>query len=979
MAENKLWTCIWRQNSPYGSYVAGDVVSVYWNDVTDAFSVYKNGSVITSSTGTIPVTFVSSGLSNYYYKDERIEEVLICVGTSKLKYTRKSDFPYLVDSYYDNHPSCGVPLVCDIEFDSLPIVTNASTSTSSDGAIVVSATSSYGPIEYKLNADFAYGYGQSSSTFSSLAQGDYTIYARDSKNCRAVLTTKVGTSKVYGTKYRFEFESLDGKTHRTEILQKDYAGSITDVNGAVPATIYSLRGEGNRDKFTPIISSEIETNFISETEGYFQEIFTNNPEKYRLYHYINNSLVWVGKVLSNQYEEVYINPPYPVKILATDSLPKLNDIPFLDEYGNKLSGDLSQITIIAFILEKLGFDLNIRSACNIYASTMSTSASDDPLDQAYVDVDRYYYLKQEPSCMDVLKWILDPYNAQLIQWDGKWNIIRVEERISDFDYREYDHNGQYISNGTITSIINLDNITASNKMTWASRNQVLRIMPGYGSIQVNYNLGSKKNILKNGDFRLTSRLKYDLVLNETSDVLVPDLNGFQVVNTNNDIIYIGYEKLADRNIAVVFTSKSPNGNSYLLSQTYNIKMGTKDKLRFSIRFKIVRSANADTTQLYDFKYAKVKAQVKYGDYYLTNNGIFYLYPYTLTYYLEGDKQNQYVDWIIVANTPAESIEYLNGKNFNIQLFFPNTNDAEFVGATTADAIQNLRDFPTIGLPVGYKTELYDISNTYGTSGLIGPYICYYVLEEDSNAESLPDIVRPTDYNASTNAKQWILKAIQLYDEAFTTSFFVDKISVEILSDGKEAPEFENLTKSLEIDNDEILNKEIVHGSLINNGQTNLNFLSQINFSGINIGFGIDIFTGSVTTNTNANLYNFVVNSSDVTYNGYLKNSSNVGYSVWSRVGYTENLSLQEIYMNSYSSQYNQSWRMLTGDMVSNDTFFSPLNALKETMDNDRIYIPSSLQINFASNTYSCEFMELLNYTINSSNGFTEGFTIGFNS
>lgn len=978
MAENKLWTCLWKQNSPYGTFVSGDVVSVYWNDATNSFSVYKNGVTLTSSSATIPETFISSGISHYYYKEEKIQEVLVCVGTSKLKYSRISAFPYLQDSYYNNHPSCGVPTVCDLYFDNLPIITNASSSTASDGSIIVSASSSYGPVQYKIDSDFAYGYGQSSSTFSGLASGNYTIYARDSKNCRAVITTKVAVTKSYGIKYRFQFPSLDGKTHKTEILEKDYAGSVINVNGAVPATIYSLRGEGNRDKFTPVISGEIETNLISESEGFFQNIFTNNPDKFRMHHYIDNDLVWVGKVLSNQYEEAYLSAPYPVRILATDSLPKLNDIPFLDEYGNKVSGDLSQITIIAFILEKLGFDLNIRSACNIYASTMTTASSDDPLDQAYVDVDRYYYLKGEPTCMDVLKWILDPYNAQLIQWGGCWNIIRVEERVDDFNYREYDHNGIYVGNGTITSLINLDNINASNSMTWSSRNQVLRIMPGYGSIQVNYNLGSKKNILKNGDFKLTSRLKYDLVLNETSDVLVPDLNGFLVVNTNNDIIYVGYEKLKDNNIAVVFTSKSPNGNSYLLSQTYNVKMGTKDKIRFSLRFKVVRSSNTDTSKIYDFKYAKIKARVKYGDYYLINNGFFYINESNLTYYLNGDNQNEYVDWIIVANTPTDSLDFLTGQNLTIQLFFPNTNDAENTGATTADAIQNLRDIATIGLPVGYKTELYDVSNTYGTF-FTGPYICYYELQEDTNPESLPDIVRPTTYDPSTNARQWILKSIQEYDETITTSLFVDKISLEILSDGKEAPEYENISKVLEIDNDEVINKEIVHGSILYNGEANLNFLSQINFGAISIGFGIDVFTGNVTTNSNANTYNFVVNSSDIIYNGYLKNISNVGYTVWSRSGYSENLTLQQIYMNSYSSQYNQSWRMLTGEMVSKDTFFSPLNSLKETMDNNRVYIPSSLQINFATNTYSCEFMELLNYTINSSNGFTEGFTIGFNS
>lgn len=988
MAEYKLLTIIWKQNSPYGGYVANDVVETYWSDVSSTFKVYKNGSAVTSG-NSIPAAFVYNSKDMNYYKTESIDQIIICSGQDRLKYIRQATFPYLEPSFLKDHPSCYIPVVCDLQFTTLPVITNASSSTATDGQIVVSASSSNGAVQYSLNNDFAYGAGQTSGTFTGLKAGSYLVYARDSVNCRAVISTKVDISASYGTKWRLEYIDRINKTHKTEIREKNYSGAVTNVEGGVPATVYRLRGEGEREKFLPVLPGEIETQFISTTEGQFQSIYTNDPDKYRLVHTIDGSVVWTGKVLTNQYEESYVNPPYPISIIATDGLPELNDILFLDDFGNRLYGDFKQINVIAFILRKLKLGLSIRSACNIYASTMNKTASDDPLDQAYVDVSRYYLIKENPTCGEVLKWILEAYNAQIIQWNNVWNIVRIEERYTDFDYRQYDSNGTYVSNSTYTALKELKNSSYNNRMVWANQNQQLRIMPGYGSIRLLYDLGNRKNVFKNGDFKLKSKYIYDLAIDDSQVQLVPDLSGFEIIKTDDTGIYVGYEDLKEGNISVVFTSNSTNGDDYLLSETINLKLGTTDKIKFNLRFKVFRSSYDDINKLYSFRYIKVKVEVRYGDYYLGSSGYWTKTPNLMTYYVDENQQNEFIDFEVIANTPYDvitgipSAEFVNGQNLYLRIFFPNANDAEYKESTTSASIALLKEKktaavgPVAGLPIGTKTEIYDITGTYTPAGMIGYFVLYYELEEDTNTESLADIIRPADYNGTTNPVQWILKGIQKYDTSINTSISIDKIQLEILSNGLALPDVQTLEQSLENENPTPVQKEIYHGSLANNGKT---FFT----SGINLGFGFDITSQSptliqTTTNVWLTQIQFVANSADVSYTGYLRNSSGVGYDLWERSYFGEAKTLQDIYMENYAMQYNSPWRMLSGDMYSDDTYFTPLNTLKETMDNDRLYIPVSMEIDFYQNLYSCEFLELSNITTDAAVEFTTAFSTAFNS
>lgn len=977
MAEIKLGVILWAQNNPYGSFNAGDNVAVYWDDSTSLLVVRKNGSIITSG-NQIPFKFTYSGNNENYYKYEQLFQVLICKDFSLVSYERIASFPYFAYTLQANHPSCNLGQVCDLEFNAIASVTNASTSSSNDGVIVVSATSSAASIQYNLNSDFVYGKGQSSSTFSNLAPGVYTIYARDSNNCRSVINAKVEFDKTYGTKYRLEYQSADGRTHKTEITEKDYSGTISDVNAGVSPTIYRLRNEGNQEKFIEIVPSEIETTFISESENQFIDIYTNDPDKYRLTHTINGDVVWTGKVLINQYQETYTNAPYSINIIAADGLVSLESIPFLDSNGLPFFGVFRQMNLISYILKKIGTNLGIRSAVNMYASTMLSLASSDPLDQAYVDVERYYLLEPNPTCSQILKWILQPYNATILQWDNYWYIIRFEERIDSFDYREFDADGVYVSNSSINPIIDLKNATEASRMVWKDRNQIMRIMPGYGKIKLIYDLGNNNNIIPNGNFRLTTKYRYDLPIDDNFVERVPDLTGFQIFNVQvGSSTQVGYEKLENNNIALTVSSYIGKGLNYMESQPLNLKMVVIDKLKINLNTKIFRGDFVINAAFgLGFYYIKVKMMVKYGDYYLLEDGTWTTTPSLIKFYVNENQLNQYNNYELLADSPDTT--YKDGADLVIRVYFPDLNDTDNYGNTTTVAFLNLRGVQTTNKQTGFKTELDDIDGTYyPPSAAAIRSILYYELQEDGNTESLPDIVRPNDYDATTNRKQWILKNYRTYSTEVTTTTGIDFISAQILSQGKPVPDNQALELSMENNNTVFIDRTIIHGSIVNAGKTLINAVKKFNPWAIEIFFNTNEY--KISSAEWYDISPFVAVAADLIYKGYLRDSGGAGFEYWSRTGFNQYKSLQEIYMDSYSSQYNQPWRWLSGDMYSDDTLFTPISTLNETMDGNRKYIPSSLSIDFYSNIYNAELIEVFDIATNSPAGFTTGFTTGFNA
>lgn len=959
------------QNNPAGTFVAGDIVEVYLEEtevdvvsysylLTDGAKVYHNGSPITS--GVIINQLLLGGT-------DQVNKTVyspFCVGTVLIRPGEFFAFPYCQYINQKDHYSCAVnPPTCNLIFVGTPTVTPASGASTADGVISVSATSS-NTIQYNINSDFVYGAGQTSSTFSGLLPGQYRIFLRDSANCGANTLITIPFTSGYGAIYRLEYDDLAGYTTRIDITKRGYSGSVSEIKGSGSPFILSLTGEGETDKFTSVLPSKATLNLTSETEGFFSSLYTNDRNLFRVEYYKDfgsgNELLWTGKILPFNYQEQIKSPPYYISVVASDGLPELKDLYLIHPDGQKLFGTVRLIKLISYCLSFLKLDLNIRVACNMYATTMDTTDADDPFDQAYIDYETFYLATDQPSLLFVLNSILDTFNARIVQWGNKWNIIRTEEVGDTIAYREFDSLGDYSSNGTLDLLKEVKYPDQGGLMWRAFPNKELR--PGYGTIKVNYKLGLKPNIFNNGDFRLKSVFvgnnQYSFTINKD------DFTIYKANYTLNE----SFEKIDDGNIALVITggesmlTNSLGGSAYVQTAAYFVKMGSNNQIKINIRYKVNRVSAIFGSTVYKIEvpYVKVRMAVQYGSLYLQGDGTWSTTVSTVDFFVTTF--NEYQESEIVAQQPTAQTP-ISGMYMTVKLYHAYGYYAQF------GSVASLQGFSTYSasqqvIPTGYKTELRD-AFTYPS------YIYFYELEETTDSASGYDIIRPTDYHATNNPRQWVKKSRSLVGTvsgANVFGFAIDRIQGTFLTDGKEPIDTIIRKATAEPLNKEVFEKDLIIGSYSNLITTETNFSPSLGIWFPDSGSGISITTTNVL-------------SADLIYAGWLRSSSGTGYEYWARDGVSEEAKLHAIWLTSYASQYSRSWELLRGTLTGRNVYFGLLNVLSETNNSDKVYLPISLDIDDLRNEVSGEFLEMIGLTggagFPSSPGspFTSGFSSGF--
>ena len=287
MANVQIYRFQFLQNNPFGSFVAGDVVDVYL-ETDDAivpagpFDFQAAGITVQLNGVNYPVSGSAAMASDPAIVITQTFNPQICIGTSLLVIGTYMGWPYATYYSLENHYSCIVnPPTCDLFVVGVPSVIPATDSVTADGSILITASSS-NPIEYKMGADFVYGEGQTEGAFSDLFAGQYRIWLRDSANCAVSVLVDVPINNEYGPKYRLEYTDNENIPTLIDITMRGYSGSISEICGSGSPFQIQLRGEGSNDKFEAMMSSQGNLNLVSETDLQFLELYTNDPNLYRI-------------------------------------------------------------------------------------------------------------------------------------------------------------------------------------------------------------------------------------------------------------------------------------------------------------------------------------------------------------------------------------------------------------------------------------------------------------------------------------------------------------------------------------------------------------------------------------------------------------------------------------------------------------------------------------------------------------------------
>jgi hypothetical protein len=820
-----------------------------------------------------------------------------CDGSTLVEFEAQKNYPpYPVFEKvltFDS-PSCSVdpsPPVCDLEINNFPLIVNADNETSANGQVTVTATSSNGSIEFKLSP-FSYGGGQSSGVFSNLLPGNYTVYAVDEVGCQDQLNITIGNDNAldYQPYIRYEYTSEDDdaleRIHRVDIELLGWTGGIKNVrHGGGSPVIYDKPVININDKISAVQTASLNITLWANENGEYRPLYTQNDRKYRVRWFKNTGLALVEKfrgwIQPSIYSEPYIVTPYPVSIIAADGLPTLNQFDFIDDNGNDLKGKYKIIELVALCLRKLDLGLNIKVATNVFEARMiddSDSVQDPsicPFDLAYIDTS--FYLGK--TCDELLKDVMQVFQARIYQWQGAWYITRLEEETAPYDFREYDSRANFISASSLDPLY--------ENLLPLLQNHVLEIIPSYGLVTLQRPLNERLSLIPGefgkddlkiaGDnasgfvdwtFVLNGATGLSLIRRDISNPLpVIDLSRFDRTGTTRESQRRPEISIIDDSIASIEGIGNNKRNAYIISKPKPIQYRSGDAIEVSFNYGLGRIAPTVPFWIIRFK-------LRIGAYYLQPNGSFAESDAEFRFY--PTPKNEMQNFRGVFEVPDN---VLTDTDISFQIF----NYRMDINTYEFSSITNLKALPTLNIDTEYKTDVLIASNQIG----------FYELIDSDDAEDSPNLIEPGDYATTTNEKMWRLVSIvtprTLGLLANQNQFLFDALRIRYYPNFIAMPRLETI------------NVEVQKGIREN---------IELNF---NLGDIPD---------------QFIVNAKN-SYNNVLFLANGEVTQSWSRPQIAESSTLQKIGIKTFLNQYYRPTEKISGTYYSTEEI-APFNTIKFT-------------------------------------------------
>ena len=310
----------------------------------------------------------------------------------------------------------------------------------------------------------------------------------------------------YNERYFFTFYA--DKDIRTAVPSDEYEVKILGLDTTEPpeeiqaqenpVTIVYQNSSDN--KMEPFRGSECTLNLMATENFQLEDLYTENERFWLVQVYRNASLIWQGFIIPDGCQESFSFTPYTISVNAVDGMGLLKNLSYVQNDGNFWLGKQSFLDVIYNCFNRLGLPvINIKTCVNIYPSSYTPSDTLDPLDETYVDAQRFL-LNDEinpMNCQEVLISILREWTSCIIMSEGVYYIYRPNEAaLSDtLVFRSYTDN---VYTGLETKDISEVLGGFSEGVVFApyyhvNTDQLKMIERPYKNVSISYKYGLKQN------------------------------------------------------------------------------------------------------------------------------------------------------------------------------------------------------------------------------------------------------------------------------------------------------------------------------------------------------------------------------------------------------------------------------------------------------------------------------------------------------
>lgn len=276
---------------------------------------------------------------------------------------------------------------------------------------------------------------------------------------------------------------LNSVEYRIDIYDADFSGASTEFD--VESFVIDYEADGQDDINAAMIGSRANIGMLIHVDdvdlNQFIEDFAGAAENRFLVEVVkpaSSQVVWRGICTPDFTGEEDRAPRFIFKLTAICGLATLKKTPYHN--GTALYEGIERFTWhITTALGKLNHagmwgssDVFIKTAIDWWEAAMSSGAADDALYQGGVEHTVFYRYKTAGdldkdvvNCYDVIKAILEAFNARILQVEGVWWIEQIPYRTASPYYtRHYSKSGAYLGNSTNSGANVIDQTKSGAKL-----------------------------------------------------------------------------------------------------------------------------------------------------------------------------------------------------------------------------------------------------------------------------------------------------------------------------------------------------------------------------------------------------------------------------------------------------------------------------------------------------------------------------------
>jgi hypothetical protein len=266
---------------------------------------------------------------------------------------------------------------------------------------------------------------------------------------------------AFGQKYVLRFSDIkpDCDNWELDIYIDNYTGTQIYPLSAHSPIIHNLLGTDDL-KFGGIKGSTLDVSLvIQEDQETYYDDFAYIGEK-SMYGLLKKDGVnyWRGWLVRDPVSRPLLPPPYILDLTFSDYLGKLKEVPFEKTNGALYYGRMTVLQVIYICINKIGFQLDLHEAFDIYEDEMDDIlVTDSSLAQIYLDLEMFLDGYEPKNCYEVLQ--MCTFGCRVWQENCIWWIVPTNLMKTEYTYRKFTHSFLeyiYTSNGTRNDVITIN-------------------------------------------------------------------------------------------------------------------------------------------------------------------------------------------------------------------------------------------------------------------------------------------------------------------------------------------------------------------------------------------------------------------------------------------------------------------------------------------------------------------------------------------